>query len=304
MSAELRKLREQIIVITGASSGIGLATARLAAGRGAKVVLAARSKQTLDGIVREIEQAGGKALAVECDVADRAQVERLAQHAVNHFGRIDTWVNNAGQGLWARLEEAPEGDSRKLFDVNFWGVVHGSQAALPHLKRFGGALINVGSEVSEAASPLLGIYVASKHAVKGYTDVLRVEVERLDQAPVAVTLIEPTAVNTPFAEHARNHTGKRAKLPPPMIEPGKVAAAILKAAEEPTRVKRVGAMSVMNTVVSKLTPSLADRRSAKKEKQLHTDEPPKDPAGTLERAGEAAGTSGRENGCAEKGQGP
>jgi NAD(P)-dependent dehydrogenase (short-subunit alcohol dehydrogenase family) len=177
MSAKLKKLSEQVIVVTGASSGIGLATAEEAAKRGAKVVLAARSEQTLSEAVTRITAVGGDALAVGCDVSDAAQVDALARAAVAKYGRIDTWVNNAGVGIWGRLDETPEADSRRLFDVNFWGVVHGCQASLPHLKKNGGALITVGSEVSDAFAPLLGIYVASKHAVKGYVDTLRVEVE-------------------------------------------------------------------------------------------------------------------------------
>src|SRR4051812_19866333 len=151
MSLKLKPLNEQVIVITGASSGIGLATAESAAKQGAKVVLAARSGRTLDEIVSRITGAGGQAVSVEGDVADRAQVARVAQTAVERFGRIDTWVNDAGVAIYGRLDQVSEDDSRRLFDTNFWGVVNGSMAALPYLKRQGGALINVGSEVSEAA---------------------------------------------------------------------------------------------------------------------------------------------------------
>src|SRR5439155_12395807 len=136
-------------------------------------------------IVERINAAGGEAIAVDCDVADRTQVNHVAAEAVARFGRIDTWVNNAGQGLYGRLDEVSEADNRRLFDVNFWGVVNGSLAALPRLKEKGGALINVGSEVSESYAPLLGMYTASKHAVKGLTDALRVEVEDVDKAPVS-----------------------------------------------------------------------------------------------------------------------
>src|SRR5436189_2481905 len=172
MSTKLKKIDEQVVVITGASSGIGLATAELLAEKGASVVLAARSDQTLNDIVDRINSKGGTAIAVPCDVRDRSQVDRLADAAVERFGRIDTWVNDAGLGMWGRLDETPEADARKLFDVNFWGLVNGCMAALPHLKKQGGALINVGSEVSDAFTPLMGMYVATKHAVKGYTDCL------------------------------------------------------------------------------------------------------------------------------------
>jgi short-subunit dehydrogenase len=281
MAIKLKKLKDQVIVITGASSGIGLCTAESAARQGAKVVLAARSGETLDDVVNRINSAGGEAHAVVCDVANRAQVDKLAQEAVNRFGRFDTWINDAGLAIWGRLEEVSEEDSRRLFDVNFWGVVNGSLAALPQLRAHGGALINVGSEVSEAYVPILGMYSASKHAVKGFTDALRVEVEYLDKAPVSVTLIQPTAVDTPFDEHARNYLPEEAKLPSNMIDPQEVADAILKAAVKPKRWVKVGTMAKVNAVTAKLLPGVADRFTAKQVEDMTRDEPPRDPQGTL-----------------------
>ena len=296
MSVRLKKLADQVIVITGASSGIGLQTAETAAGRGAKVVLAARSEQTLHAVVARITAAGGHAVAVACDVTDRQQVDRLAAAAVAKYGRIDTWVNDAGMGLWGRLDETPEADGRKLFDINFWGVVNGSLAALPHLKSHGGALINVGSEVSDAYPPLQGMYAATKHAVKGYTDALRVEIEKVDKAPVSITLIQPTAVNTPFPQHARNVTDKEPKLPSPMIDPQQVADAILSAAETPTRDQPVGGTSFLNTTMSKLMPGMADKMAAKQVDRQHYDEPPRNPGGILHQASELVGVAGRTHG--------
>jgi len=289
-----------VIVITGASSGIGLATAEAAAGKGAKLVLAARSERTLNDIVARLTSAGREAIAVPCDVADRAQVENVARAAVARFGRIDTWVNVAGQGLYGRLDEVSEADGRRLFDVNFWGVVNGSLAALPHLKKQGGALINIGSEVSEAFVPLLGMYTATKHAVKGFTDALRVEVEELDQAPVSVTLIEPTAVDTPFPQHARNYMDREAKLPTPMIEPERVAEAVLDAAASPTRDKRVGFRAKLNTTVATLAPGLADRMAAGQAEKFRADGPPRDPGGALHRPSEATGAAGQTRGTGPK----
>lgn len=277
MSIKLKKLTDQVIVITGASSGIGLATAEAAAEKGAKLVLAARSEHTLNDILNRLTSAGKEVIVVRCDVAERRQVEQVAEAAISHFGRIDTWINNAGQGLYGRLEEVTEADSRRLFDINFWGVVNGSLAALPHLKKNGGALINLGSEVSEAYVPLLGMYTATKHAVKGFTDVLRVEVEDLDKAPVSVTLIQPTAVDTPFPQHARNYQGQEPMLPSPMIEPQKVAEAILEAAVSPTREKRVGTMAKINTTMASLLPGMADRMAAKQAERQHYDELPRHP---------------------------
>jgi len=296
MSVKLKELKEQVMVITGASSGIGLATAEMAAEKGAKLVLAARSTQTLDEIVGKITSNGAQAIAVCCDVADRQQMDRLAQAAIERFGRIDTWVNNAGQGMYGRLDEVSEQDSKRLFDINFWGVVNGSLAALPHLKSNGGALINVGSEVSEAYVPLLGIYTASKHAVKGYTDVLRVEIEDVDKAPVSITLIQPTAVDTPFPQHARNYMEQEPKLPPPTIEAQQVAEAILDAATTPTRDKRVGTMAKVNTTMATLLPGMTDRLVAKRADSQHYNEPPRHPEGTLHKSGESLQVAGQTHG--------
>jgi short-subunit dehydrogenase len=293
---KLRKINEQVMVITGASSGIGLATARLAAKRGAKVVLAARSAGTLDAIANEINTSGGKAVAVECDVTNRDQVKALADAAIQNFGRIDTWVNDAGVSIYGRLDEVKEEDARKLFETNFWGVYYGCMAALPHIKSYGGAIINVGSEVSEGVIPLQGFYSASKHAVKGFTDALRIEIQELDKAPVAITLIQPTATNTPFPQHARNYMDKEPKLPTPQDDPEDVAEAIVKAAEKPTRSKKVGALSKINTATAKLAPSLGDKIAAKQADRQQYDEPPRHPEGTLDRPGELVGAPGHVHG--------
>ncbi len=275
-----------MIVITGASSGIGLCTAESAAKRGAKVVLSARSENTLNDVVTRINSVGGEAIAIAADVADRKQIEAVADAAISRFGRIDTWVNNAGVAIYGRLDEVSEQDSRRLFDTNFWGVVNGSLVALPYLKQNGGALINVGSEVSDAVAPLLGMYSASKHAVKGFTDALRVESEHVDKAPISITLIQPTAVNTPFDQHGRNYMDREPDLPTPMIDPQKVADAILSAAENPTRDVKVGMMSKVNTFAAKNMPSIADRMTAKQVKNLQRDEPAHDREGTLYIPGE------------------
>jgi NADP-dependent 3-hydroxy acid dehydrogenase YdfG len=287
MSIDLKPLDQQVIVITGASSGIGLATAEAAAKQGAKLVLASRSGKTLAEICQRINDAGGHAIYVVADVGDREQLERIAGVALQKFGRIDTWVNDAGVSIYGRLDEVSEEDSRRLFDTNFWGVVNGSLTALKYLKQQGGALINVGSEVSDAVVPLQGMYSASKHAVKGFTDALRIEIEKLDEAPVAVTLIQPTAVDTPYPQHARNYMMEEPKLPSPQIDPQKVADAILKAAVKPQRDVKVGAGAVLDTALSKLAPGLADTMSAKQADRQQYNEPPRDPEGTLYKAGES-----------------
>jgi short-subunit dehydrogenase len=194
----------------------------------------------------------------------------------------------------------PLADKRKLFDINFWGVVHGCRTAIRLMKHRGGVLINIGSEVSDAYVPLLGMYVASKHAVKGFTDSLRLEVEQVDKAPVAITLIQPTAVDTPFPQHAKNYQSQEAALPPPMIEPKDVAEAILDAAVTPTRDKRVGGKAVLNTIAAKFAPSVADKMAAKEIGNLHYDERPRDPDGALEKPSEAGLVAGQTHGTGGK----
>jgi NADP-dependent 3-hydroxy acid dehydrogenase YdfG len=292
MSVSLKPLDQQVIVITGASSGIGLATAEAAAKAGAKLVLAARSGQTLEEIVQRIKADGGQAIYVIADVADRQQVQRIADAALQKFGRIDTWVNDAGVSIYGRLDEVSDEDSRRLFETNFWGVVNGSLAALPHLKTQGGALINVGSEVSEAVVPLQGMYSASKHAVKGFTDALRVEIEEVDDAPVSITLIQPTAVDTPYPQHARNYMTEEPKLPTPQIKPEKVADAILKAAVKHERDVKVGGGAVLNTTLGKIAPGLGDKASAMQVDRQQYHEPPRNPEGTLYKPGESGQTHG------------
>src|SRR5690606_38297278 len=144
MTVRLKKLHDQVMVITGASSGIGLATARMAARQGAKVVLACRNQQALDEIVESIRAEGGDALAVQADVGVAADHDRILGAATEKYGLVDTWVNNAGVSIFGRLEDVPVEDQRKLFDTNYWGVVYGSITAVAHLKKHGGALINIG----------------------------------------------------------------------------------------------------------------------------------------------------------------
>jgi short-subunit dehydrogenase len=294
MTASLKPISEQVIVITGASSGIGLATALEAAQQGAKVVVAARSQQTLADVVSRIEDAGGQATAAVADVARREDVQRIAEVALKTFGRVDTWVNNAGVSAYGLLEQHQEHDARRIFDVNFWGVVHGSMAALPLLRQNGGALINVGSEVSEAVAPLQGIYSASKHAVKGYTDALRIELLEAGQENISVTLIQPTAVDTPFPQHARNYMDEEPKLPSPQIDPNDVARAIINAAQKPERDVKVGGTAVLKTTMAKVAPSLSDKMATKVIDQQKADEPPRDPEGTLYKPGECGFTRGSE----------
>jgi short-subunit dehydrogenase len=263
MPPQLKPLADQIVVITGASSGIGLATARAAARRGAKLVLAARSVHSLQALADELKnEAGTEALVVPTDVADKAQVEDLAEAAIQRFGGFDTWINNAGTGLYGRVEDVALADMRRLFDTNFWGVVHGSLVATGHLKSKGGALINVGSTLSDRAVPLQGAYAASKHAVKAFTDALRMELDA-ERARVSITLIKPGAIDTPFTLNARNYLRSQPKHVPPVYSPDTVARAIVYCAETPVRDVFVGGGGKGISAMGYYTPALADRMMAR-----------------------------------------
>ncbi|GGY58574.1 SDR family oxidoreductase [Pseudoduganella albidiflava] len=254
----LKRLSDQVIVITGATSGIGLTTARMAAARGAKVVLAARGEEALEQLEQQLRQRGAEALAVPTDVGKKDEVHALAQAALKRFGRIDTWINNAGVSIFGRAEEVSEEDNHRLFQTNFWGVVNGSLEAVKHLKKDGGALINLGSELSEVAVPLQGMYAASKHAVKGYTDALRMELEH-DRLPISVTLVKPAAIDTMFPVHAKNYMSVEPTLPAPVYPPEMVAEAILDAAQHPKRDVFVGNAAKANAVGGFTLPRLFDK---------------------------------------------
>jgi short-subunit dehydrogenase len=262
MAISLKPLHDQVIVITGASSGIGLATARAAAAKGASLVLASRSDEALTDIVHQINREGGQAVHVVADVGNREDVQRIADVAMQHFGGFDTWINNAGVSIYGRLDEVSDEDNRKLFDTNFWGVVYGSLTAAEHLRRRGGAIINIGSVLSEMSIPIQGMYSASKHAVKGFTDSLRIELEE-EGAPISVTLVKPAAINTPYPQHARNYTDKEPTLPPPVYQPEEVAYAILHAAERQQRDITVGGGGKAMTATNKLAPGMMDWLSEK-----------------------------------------
>ena len=173
------------------------------------------------------------------------------------FGAVHTWVNNAGVSIYGRLTDVPVEDMKRLFDTNVWGVVHGARAAIRHFGTRGGVIVNVGSIASDLAIPLQGAYTASKHAVKAFTNTLRLEV---DQAglPVAVCLVKPSAIDTPFFDHARNYMAYRAEAPPPLYSPDVVARAILRCAERPTREVTVGGAGRAMTLGASLAPRLSD----------------------------------------------
>jgi short-subunit dehydrogenase len=273
------------MVITGASSGIGLVTARMAAPHGARLVLAARSGEELRQLAHENEGRGGQAIAVEADVGHEEDVQRIADSALERFHGFDTWVNNAGVSLFGRLEEVSLADARRHFATNSWGTVYGYLVAVRHLKHRGGALINLGSVASDRAFPVQGIYSASKHAVKGFTDALRVELEAV-RAPVCVTLIKPTFIATPLPQHAGNYIGVEPTLPPPVYAPETVARAILGSAEHPAREVAVGGASKAMSMAAAAAPGLMDRYlEATSFRQRRTDRSARQgPQGILHRA--------------------
>jgi short-subunit dehydrogenase len=258
MNLKLKDLSDQVIVITGASSGIGLVTARMAAKRGARVVLNARNMVTLRQVTDEINAAGGEAIYVVGDVGQFHYVQNIADEAIRHFGGFDTWVNNAGVSIYGPMLDQSLQDQRRLFETNYWGVVHGSIVACNHLRRRGGALINVGSVLSDVAIPVQGTYCATKHAVKGYTDALRIELEE-EGAPISVTLIKPSAIDTPYIHHAKNLLDVEPQNPPPVYSPETVAEAILHCAENPERDLYVGGGGAVLAQAGHHAPRLTDK---------------------------------------------
>jgi short-subunit dehydrogenase len=306
MKYNLKPVSEQTMVITGASSGIGLATARMAAAKGARLVLAARQEDALRQLAEELNSAPAgqqnghpastqeRAAYVAADVRNFEDVRKIAQVANEKFGGFDTWVNDAGVSVYGLIRDVPVEDEREVMEVNFWGSVYGMRTAVEHLKQKGGAIINIGSEASEHWIPLQAAYTASKHALKAYTNTLRLELEH-DKIPVSVTLVMPTGIATPFFEHAKNYMKEAPKAPSPMYAPEVVGEAILYAAEHTTRDFLVGETALIYTTLSKFAPKLHDRMMQvtgfKGQKSSRTARPGENqaidkPSGTLKERGE------------------
>jgi len=237
----LKPLDRQSIVITGATSGIGLATARRAAAAGACVFLIARGEKDLARLTEELQGKGSRVAYAVADVADYEALREAAEKARRLFGGFDTWVNNAGISIFGAIREVTLEDQRRLFETNYWGVVNGSLIAAEHLRERpeGGTIVNVGSTLADAPIPIQGVYSASKHAVKGFTNALRMELMRED-AQVAVSLVKPAAIDTPYNKHARNITGHAMHNPQPVYATPVVADTILWCATHPIREITVG----------------------------------------------------------------
>ncbi len=259
MRIRLKPVSEQVIVITGASSGIGLATARLAVRRGASVVLVARNKAALEKIAMELRARGGKVALCSVDVAQEGAADRIADTAIEAFGGFDTWINGASVTDYGTLEEIGIAEHRRVFEVNYFGILQACLVALAHLReRGGGAIINIGSILSDRALIEQGPYSATKHAVRALTEVLRMDVDR-EGLPISVTLIKPGGIHTPFPEHARNHMDAPPRVPQMIYGPELVADAILFAAEHPRRQLYVGGNGFVLATLARLFPRATDR---------------------------------------------
>ena len=274
MPVRHKPLDEQVVVVFGASSGIGRATALEAASRGAQVVAAGRDEVALASLVRDAAPAG--VVTSLAEAADPAQVEAVAQRAVATFGRIDTWAHVAGVGAYARFEDMTVEEFRRVVDVDLLGPVWVARAALLHLRAAGGALVVVSSEVAKRSFPLASSYSAAKHGVDGFLESLRVELQK-ERAPVSVTQIMPAAVDTPFFENARTRLGVRPSGPPPVYSPETVARAILRAAEYGGRDVAVGAAAKMQLAMQRLSPRMMDALTRVAAFRLQRSSEPKGP---------------------------
>ena len=253
----LKPVGEQVVVVMGASSGIGRATAVRFAEKGAKVVVAARGEAGLRSLVEQIRAEGGEACAEVADVTDAAQMRRVAQRAVTEYGRLDTWVHAAAVLLVAPFEETTPEEFQRVIDVNLMGQVHGAMAALPHLKQDGGALIHISSMGAKRGVPLQTAYCSSKHGLDGFIETLRTEVER-EGLPVSVTNVMPATINTPLFDQARTKIGVKPVAPPPIYQPDVVVDAVLHAAEHPVRDLVAGGAARALILGEQLAPRLVD----------------------------------------------
>ncbi|MFJ9574888.1 SDR family NAD(P)-dependent oxidoreductase [Streptomyces sp. NPDC101191] len=249
-----------VVVVTGASSGIGRAVARAFADRGARTVVTARSAEALTEVVEECTAAHprAEATAVCADVTDADAVARVAATAIDRYGRIDVWVNAAGVGILGLLDQVPPEDVRRLWDVNVLGALHGARAALPAMRGQGhGVLIDVSSVLGGAVeAPYMGAYAVSKAALVTLDESLRQELELTGDRDITVCTVLPTGVDTPFFAHAANRTGRRMRSMPAVATPERVARAVLRAAARPRRRVLVGPAARLLPLAHTLAPWL------------------------------------------------
>lgn len=262
-----REVRDSVVVITGASSGIGRATALEFARDGARLVLASRNKSALQDAANECEQCGARTLVVQTDVTDEDQVERLARKAVGKFGRIDVWINNAGVGLYSRFEQTPSKAYQRLLDTNLRGVIHGASAAIRQYRRQNsGTLINVSSQVAIGGFPYNSYYSVSKFAVRMLGNSLRQE---LLGTGIDVCTILPASTDTPFFQHAANFVGQVAQPVGSIDTPERVARHIVEAARNPRREILVAKKGYGLGALATASPGVYDRVIRRKTEQDH-----------------------------------
>jgi NAD(P)-dependent dehydrogenase (short-subunit alcohol dehydrogenase family) len=254
----LKAVEEQVVVLMGASSGIGRETALRFAKRGAKVVVSARSEEGLASLVEEILAEGGEAIAVPAETAQFEQVKAVADRAVQQYGRLDTWVHLAAVGLFATFEQTTPEEFQRVIDVNLMGQVYGAMAALPHLKRQGrGALIHISSVEAKRSFPFHSAYGASKHGIDGFLEALRVELKH-EGWPISVTQVMPGTINTPFFDKGHTKLGIKPVGIPPIYEPDTVANIILYAVENPARDLVSGGAAQALIINQRLSPRMLD----------------------------------------------
>jgi NAD(P)-dependent dehydrogenase (short-subunit alcohol dehydrogenase family) len=271
---KLKPVGEQVVVLIGASSGIGRETALRFARKGARVVVSARSEEGLDSLVEKIRAEGGDASYVVAEVTDFDQVKAVADRAVEEYGRLDTWVHLAAVGLFATFEQTTPEEFERVIDVNLMGQVYGAMAALPHIKREGrGTLIHISSMGAKRSIPLQSAYCASKHGIDGFLEALRVELKH-EGWPISVTQVMPATINTPFFDKARTKLGVKPVAPPPIYGPNIVADAILHAAENSARDLVVGGAARAVISTQTVSPRLLDAVLKRVGFEVHyTDEP-------------------------------
>jgi len=250
--------RSSVVVVVGASSGIGRATAHLVARRGARLVLAARSLESLEEVARECRSLGADSLVVAADVAQPGDAERIAAEAEERFGRIDVWVAAASVYGYGAFDRMPADEARTIIDTNLHGTIDQVRAALPALRRSRGAVVIIGSVFSALASPYVWAYVASKHGVAGFAASIRQELRR-DRDAVDVAMVWPATIDTPIYQHAANRTGRVIHPIPPVVDARRVARAVLASAERPRRRRIVGIVQGSFVPLHALAPALADR---------------------------------------------
>src|SRR5215813_5016546 len=254
----------QTVVITGASAGIGRATAKLYGERGANVGLIARGQAGLDGAARNVEDAGGKALAIPADVSDYAQVEDAAREVEAFFGPIDVWVNVAFTSVFSPFAEITAEEFRRVTEVSYLGFVHGTMVALARMRPRGrGTIVQVGSALGERSIPLQSAYCGAKHAVNGFTSSLRCELLH-EKSGVHVTVVQMPAVNTPQFSWVRTRLPRHPQPVPPIYEPEVAARGVVFAADHPGRKQYwVGASTTATLLAEKFASPLLDRYLAR-----------------------------------------